>query len=91
MIGLSRQVPRQFMAVDQKGKSIGNACFASGWYDYLTERVNNFIKVYYKLEPFELLEPFPVGQSSSIVTCMPIVRGQSEFMTFKRVEDTIFL
>ncbi len=45
LISLSRVVPHQFMALDEKGKSIGSACFASGWYDYLNERVTSFIKV----------------------------------------------
>jgi hypothetical protein len=29
--------------LDEKGNVTGNACFASGWYDYLAQMVNNVI------------------------------------------------
>ena len=31
-------------ALDEDGNATGNACFASGWYDYLTKRVNDMIR-----------------------------------------------
>jgi hypothetical protein len=45
LICLDRDVDPSFEAVDANGHSIGDACFASGWFDYLYGTVINFINV----------------------------------------------
>jgi hypothetical protein len=42
LIALTRRVRKEWMAV---GAAYPSACFASGWYDYLFERILNFIDV----------------------------------------------
>ena len=45
LIALSRGVKFEWMAlVPGENKSVGSACFASEWYNYLTQRVINFIQ-----------------------------------------------
>ena len=44
LISLTRTTPNaSWMAVDGSGHSIGSACFASEWYDYLLDRFLTFI------------------------------------------------
>ena len=46
LISLSRHTPDlRWMAVDDHGKSIGSACFASDWYDYIEDKFMTFINV----------------------------------------------
>ena len=45
LICLDRNVDDYLEAVDANGHSIGDACFASGWYDYLRDIVINFVNV----------------------------------------------
>ena len=46
LISLSRHTPDiHWMAVDDHGKSIGSACFASDWYDYIEDKFMTFINV----------------------------------------------
>ena len=42
LIALTRHVQSSWMAVDKQNKSIGSACFASGWYDQLLNKVLTF-------------------------------------------------
>ena len=39
-----RKVQDSWSALNEAGNPTGNACFASGWYDYLTKRVNDMIR-----------------------------------------------
>ncbi len=46
LIALTRQTPDAgWMATNATGQSIGSACFASQWYDYLLGRVEAFVQV----------------------------------------------
>ena len=39
-----RKVQDSWAALDDDGSPTGNACFASEWYDYLSERVHDIIR-----------------------------------------------
>ena len=39
-----RKVQDSWAALDDAGDPTGNACFASEWYEYLTERVHDIIR-----------------------------------------------
>lgn len=43
LIALSRKVKPEWMAVNSANQSIGSACFASGWHDFLFDRILDFI------------------------------------------------
>ena len=43
LIALTRHVEADWMAIDSSNKSIGNACFASGWYDHLLQQTLSFM------------------------------------------------
>ena len=44
LISWTRTPPAQWAVIDPKtGKPVGDACFASGWYDYLLERFTTFM------------------------------------------------
>ena len=39
-----RKAQDSWAALDDAGDPTGNACFASEWYDYLSERVHDMIR-----------------------------------------------
>lgn len=45
LICWTRSVQADWMAVDGRNASFGSACFASGWYDKLTDTLDSFIKL----------------------------------------------
>ncbi len=49
MIALTREVGPVWAARDEAGRDTNNACFASGWYEHLLDRVSRMYQYIYDL------------------------------------------